>query len=334
MRVVVVGGTGNISTGVVKALLEWGHEVTVYNRGRHRSLLPDGLRHLVGDRKERDAFEETMQAERFDAAIDMICFNAEDAESTVRAFRGVRHLIHTSTVSTFGGPHDSAVITEETPLRPLSPYGVNKVAADEVLMAAHNRGDFPVTILKPAYTWGPGMTIIRQISSTDRKWIDRVRGGRPILVADGGLGFLANCHSDDAGVAYAAALGRSVCFGEAYILTANVHTTGREYQARVAAALGCEVTQVDAPADLLVRAWPENTNQITGGGQWNRFFSIDKIARDIPEFAARITLEEGIPACIEWLEQEGRLEDSREDETEDRIIAAVDAMYARLGVER
>jgi nucleoside-diphosphate-sugar epimerase len=334
MRVVVVGGTGNISTGVVKALLRWGHEVAVYNRGRHRSLLPDGVRHLAGDRKERGAFEAAMQAERFDAAIDMICFTAEDAESTVRAFRGVKHLIHTSTVSTFGGPHESAVINEETPLRPLSPYGVNKVAADEVLMAAHNRGDFPVTILKPAYTWGPGMTIIRQISSTDRRWIDRLRRERPILVADGGLGFLANCHSDDAGVAYAAAVDRPVCFGETYVVAANVHMTGREYQQRVAAALGCTITHVDAPTELLVKAWPENTNQISGGGQWNHFFSIDKLTRDIPEFDAKISLEEGIPACIEWLEQEGRIDDSREDETEDRIIAAVDAMYASLGVKR
>ncbi len=34
MRVIVVGGTGNISTGIVKALLRFGHSVTVFNRGR------------------------------------------------------------------------------------------------------------------------------------------------------------------------------------------------------------------------------------------------------------------------------------------------------------
>jgi nucleoside-diphosphate-sugar epimerase len=44
MRVLVVGGTGNISTGVVKALVQFGHEVTVYNRGKRRGLLPSGVR--------------------------------------------------------------------------------------------------------------------------------------------------------------------------------------------------------------------------------------------------------------------------------------------------
>lgn len=334
MRVVVVGGTGNISTGVVKALLQWGHEVTVFNRGKHRNLLPEGVRYLVGDRKDRPAFEAAMRAERFDAAIDMICYTAEDAESAVRAFQGVRQLVHTSTVSTFGGPHAAAAIDERTPLKPLSPYGTNKVAADEVLMAAHARGDFPVTIFKPAYTWGPGMTIIRQLSSTDRKWLDRVRRGKPILVAAGGLPFLSHSHSDDTGVAYAAAVGRTTCHGETYVVTSHVHMTAWEYHERVAAALGCTVTQVDAPVDFLVKAWPENTNQLAGGSHGNHFFCTDKINRDIPEYRARITLEEGIPACVEWLEQEGRIEDSRLDGTEDRIIAGIDRLYASLGLSR
>src|SRR5437867_1650688 len=137
MRVVVVGGTGNISTGVVKALLQFGHEVTVFNRGLRPGRLPDGVRHIRGDRADRAAFEATMRAERFDAAVDMLCYTAEDAESDRRAFRGVRHLIHTSTVCTFGGPLADLPAYEDTPQRPITAYGRNKQAADDVLLAAH-----------------------------------------------------------------------------------------------------------------------------------------------------------------------------------------------------
>ena len=41
---------------------------------------------MSGDRLERDKFESVMQKERFDAVIDMICFNEADARSTVAAF--------------------------------------------------------------------------------------------------------------------------------------------------------------------------------------------------------------------------------------------------------
>ncbi len=71
MRVVVIGGTGNISTSIVRVLLERGHEVTCFNRGRSGAL-PAGVRQLIGDRYDRESFEQTMQREQFDGAIDML----------------------------------------------------------------------------------------------------------------------------------------------------------------------------------------------------------------------------------------------------------------------
>jgi nucleoside-diphosphate-sugar epimerase len=88
MKIGIVGGTGNISQPIVKLLLEQGHEVVCVNRGETRPIHP-GARLIKVDRKDRVRFEALMQAEKFDAAIDMICFDAADAASSVRAFRGV-----------------------------------------------------------------------------------------------------------------------------------------------------------------------------------------------------------------------------------------------------
>ena len=333
MRVVVVGGTGNISTGVVKALLQFGHEVTVFNRGLRPSRLPNGVRRIVGDRADRAAFEATMQAERFDAALDMICYTADDAESDRRAFRGVRHLIHTSTVCTFGGPLADAPADEGTPQRPITEYGRNKQAADDVFLAAHARGELPVTIFKPAHTWGPGMIVIRQLGF-DRRWLDRVRRGRPILISGDGENLWSYCHSDDAGVAYAAALGRERCLGQVYIVTAPRFTTWREYHERIAAALGHRLTLVEAPADFLIAAWPENTGLLGSQARWNQFYRVDKLRSDVPEFRPRISLEEGIPANVAWMEQAGLIEDAGTDQTEDHLIDGVDRLWRERGLAR
>ena len=88
MKICVVGGTGNISQSIVRLLLVQGHEVSCFNRG-HTTKVSEGARLVQGDRKNREDFEHRMQAEKFDAAIDMLCFNAQDAASSVRAFRGV-----------------------------------------------------------------------------------------------------------------------------------------------------------------------------------------------------------------------------------------------------
>jgi nucleoside-diphosphate-sugar epimerase len=332
VRVVVVGGTGIMSVGIVKALLQAGHEVTVFNRGQRvpPDQLPRGVRFIRGDRKARVEFEATMQRARFDAALDMICYTAEDAESDVRAFRGVQHFIQTSTCATFGGPRELPT-DENSPLLPISDYGRNKVDADKVFMQAHARGDLPVTIFKPHYIWGPGMSICRQISH-EPYWIDRMRRGRPLLVTAEGELFMCHCHSDDAGVAYAAALGRTACQGQTYILTSPRPQTWRRYHEQVAAGLGLKITLVDAPADFLISAWPENTFQLATESRWNCIYRLDKIQRDIPEFQPKVTFADAVAPCVAWMEAHGMVKDSRECDKEDRIIAAVDRLWGSMGL--
>ena len=173
------------------------------------------------------------------------------------------------------------------------------------------------------------MIICRQLSQ-DRRWIDRMRRGMPLLVTAGGELLMHHCHSDDIGIAVAAAVGRSCCLGQTYILTSPHPITWREYHEQVAASLGYQVTLVDAPAELLIKFWPQNTGILTSDSRWNRIFKVDKLLRDIPEFQPKITLEEGMPDCIRWLEAHGILEDARADDTEDRIIASIDRLWEEL----
>ena len=84
MKIGIVGGTGNISTAIVRLLLQRGHAVVCFNRGQ-AGAPPAGARVLRGDRHATAAFEQAMQAEKFDAAIDMLCFNAADAASAPSA---------------------------------------------------------------------------------------------------------------------------------------------------------------------------------------------------------------------------------------------------------
>jgi nucleoside-diphosphate-sugar epimerase len=147
MRVCIVGGSGNISTSMVRAFTAQGHAVTVFNRGaraeqsgeQQRSLRLHGARQITGDRDDPVAFEQTMQRERFDAVVHMICFDRGQAESAVRAFRGVKHFVQCSTVATFDVLACRTLpIDEEAPLQygddPYSygGYGRDKVAADQV----------------------------------------------------------------------------------------------------------------------------------------------------------------------------------------------------------
>ena len=89
MKVLIIGGTGNISTATARTLVARGDEVTLYNRGQRQVDIPGAYKTIIGDRYDHAAFEAQMaQAGTFDCVIDMIGYAPEDVESAVRAFAG------------------------------------------------------------------------------------------------------------------------------------------------------------------------------------------------------------------------------------------------------
>jgi nucleoside-diphosphate-sugar epimerase len=322
MKVCVVGGTGNISTSIVRLLLEVGHEVTVFNRGRSAGL-PAGVRVIQGDRKERAAFEAAMQGERFGAAIDMICFDAEDARSTIRAFHGVQHLIHCSTVCTYGVQSDWLPVTEDHPLRPTTDYGRNKVAADRVFTEAFWREGLPVTIMKPSSTFGPRWPLLRQIAWDDKcLWIDRIRKGKPIVICGDGRALHQWLYVDDAAAAFVFALGRQRCIGQTYNLTKKEFGSWAEYHRTAMRVVGREVDMVGVPLSSLLAAGVPDVGICETVFSHNNVYSPDKLMRDVPEFRPQVSLQELMERVLEAMDRENRVGDSDKEEWEDRLIAA------------
>ena len=48
MKVLIIGGTSNISRGIVAALLNRNYEVVLFNRGQHVDPPPAGIRVIHG----------------------------------------------------------------------------------------------------------------------------------------------------------------------------------------------------------------------------------------------------------------------------------------------
>ena len=145
---------------------------------------------------------------------------------------------------------------------------------------------------------------------------------------------MSHCHADDAGVAYGAAVGRSRCIGQTYLLASPHHMTWREYHDQIADTIGRPVPLVDAPAVLLIEVWPENTRTLAASHRWNHVLRLDKLRRDIPEFRAGTPIAYQLRERIAWATEHGQLREAASDDTEDRIIAAIDRLWATLGASR
>lgn len=320
MKVGIVGGTGNISTPIVRLLLELGHEVVCFNRGE-RGGVPEDARAVIVDRADEAAFEAKVQAEELDAGIDMICFNRQQAESTIRAFRGVGHVVHCSTVCTYGIEYDWLPVSEDHPLRPISDYGRNKVAADHAFLAAHHADGFPVTIIKPSTTYGPKMGALRQIA-WEFSWIDRVRKGKPLVICGDGMTIHQHLHVDDAAPAFVHCLGRETCLGQIYNMVPDGFISWRQHHQLAMKVIGREVELIGVPLDNLRQFEIPAFSLCRDIFAHNGYFANQRVRRDIPEFQPRIDLVDGLAEVIDAMDRDGRIPDSDASDWEDTIIAA------------
>ena len=325
MKICIVGGTGNISQPIVKLLLEKGHEVVLFNRGQ-TTKAPTGVRVITGDRNNREDFEKKMQAEKFDAAIDMICFTAEEAASSVRAFRGVGWFVQTSTVCTYGIQYDYLPVDETHPLRPNTAYGQGKVAVDHVYLEAYHREKFPVVIIKPSTTYGPVQGMLRQIC-WDFSWIDRVKNGKPVIICGDGFAIHQHLHVDDIAHAFVGVIGKEHTIGQTYNAVSRGYYTWLDYHKLANKVLGRDVELIGVPFEDLRRLNVPEIGILEDEFAFNDYYSAEKLFRDVPEFQPQISLEQGMTQVFEVMEREGRIPDSDALTWEDEIIEKYRKLY-------
>jgi len=330
MRILIIGGTGLISTAITRQLLERGDEVTLFNRGQTESRVPAAARQVHGDRRDYPAFVAQMHAlPLFDCVIEMICYTPEDAESLVSAFRGrASHVVFCSTVDVYAKPASRLPITEDEPHVPVSRYGADKSRCEERLLEADRRGDFPVTIIRPAHTYGEGGTLIHTFGWSTT-FLDRLRKGKRVIVHGDGSSLWCACHIDDCARAFVAAACQPRVFGKSYHVTGEEWMTWNRYHECISEAMGWPKPHlVHIPTELLAKVVPERAGTVAENFQYNNIFD-NAAARADLGFRYTVPFVEGARRTVQWLESRGRIEDSDKDPFYDRLLAA----WGRLGAQ-
>jgi nucleoside-diphosphate-sugar epimerase len=318
IKALIIGGTGLISVGIVKHLLARGADITMYNRGQREGIgLPPearGIKQLHGDRNDAAAFAAQFKSARFDVVIDMICFNAEQAELDVRAFGGrCKQFIFCSTVCTYGVKIPDDVLVDETfPQEPISGYGRNKMAAEAVFLQAHEQGRFAATIIRPSNTYGPGGAMIDQLEFNTPAW-DRIERGLPVLIADGGVALWVSTHRDDVGKLFAYAALNEKTYGQAYNATHQRQFTWRQRYRETAEVLGKTALLLSAPADWIVKHDPKRFVLLKEITAYHGAYDSSKARRDVPEFRCEVDYRTGAKQTLDSIRQRGAWRNCADD---------------------
>lgn len=169
-RILVVGGYGFIGRHMVRALLDAGAEVTVLDR--HQGTRTEAAA-ITGDICDEEVLDRAVTPGTDTivhlAGVTSVVESAGDPAGTYRTnvdatahllelarLRGVRAFVFASTNAVVGNV-GGAVITEDAPLRPLSPYGATKAAAEMLLSSYTAAYGITGCALRFSNVYGPGM---------------------------------------------------------------------------------------------------------------------------------------------------------------------------------
>lgn len=322
MNILIIGGTGLISAPITQLLLERGDAVTHYNRGKLDLYpAPRDVKTVHGDRTDYATFEAQMrELGTFDCVMDMVGYLPEDGLSVVRAFAGrTGHFIFCSTVDVYQKPATRYPYTEAEPYGGLNAYSSNKVLIEKTLLNAHAETNFPVTIIRPAYTYGEGRGPVHSLGGKTT-YLDRMRKGKPILVHGDGSSFWTACYRNDVALAFVNAAGRANTIGKTYHTTGEEWMTWNQYHTLVAEALGAPTPQlVHIPTDALARLVPAQSRIVVENFQFSNIFDNGAAQSDLG-FAYTVTWKEGAGRMIRWLDEHARIENSDEQTFEDQLI--------------
>lgn len=334
MRILIIGGTGNIGTGITQQLLAKGDDdLTLFIRGPER--IP-GVATVTGDRADFADFEKKVaQLGTFDAVIDMACFEPDEARCDVRCFRGrTRQFIFCSTVDTFTKPARRYPIAESDEQKPSAafPYAYKKKICENIFTDAAGRGSFALTIIRPAATYHDAGYPLPLLGS-GAQLLKRIREHRPDIVLGDGSSFWVSCHRDDTARAFVNACGNERTFGRSYNAAGDEVITWEAYFQTVADVLGAgTVDFVHIPTDLLTRLAPKSAGWCGANFQYNNIFDNTAAKQDLG-FRYTVSWEEGARRMVEYHESRGDIDAAGENSLYDRIVGRFRSAENELAAE-
>ena len=293
MKVLFIGGTGEISTACVWRSVEAGHDVAVFNRGRRAEELPGQVRRIVGDMADDAAYRD-LGKEHFDVVCQFLAYEMPTVERDVDVFGGrCGQYVFISTASAYQKPPTRVVITEDVPLaNPFWTYSQKKADMEAFLLRQHEAGRLPVTIVRPSHTHRtrfPG-----GIAGGD-EWAWRMLNGKPIIVHGDGTSLWTLTYSTDFAVPFVGLFGKEAALGEAFHITRHMEAyPWDQIFTEMGRALGVEPKLVHVPTDTIVRYRPEWAGPLLGDKTWSVLFDNSKVMGVAGQFSCEVSLREGM----------------------------------------
>jgi nucleoside-diphosphate-sugar epimerase len=299
LKVLFIGGTGEISAACSRRAVEQGIDLYVLNRGTTSIRpLPADVRFLEADVRDSSAVRTAIGGHEFDCVANFLAFDPDHVEADLESFAGrTGQYVFVSSASAYQKPVGRLPILESTPLRnPIWPYSQAKIACEELLVSAYREHGFPATIVRPSHTYD------RTQVPCEGGWtvIDRMRRGHEIVVHGDGTSLWTVTHSSDFAKGFVGLLGHPQAIGDSFHITSDEVLTWNQIHEILAAAAGTTARIVHVPSDAILSADERWGRSLLGDKAHSVIFDNTKLRSLVPDFTATTPFFRGAREIVDW----------------------------------
>ena len=335
MKALFIGGTGQISSAIVRRLAAdplW--EVWLLNRGNRTDRVPEGVHQIIADVNDETDVAKKIKDLYFDSVCEFIGFTVKDVERDYRLFKDkTRQYIYTSSASAYHKPAAGYLITEGTALaNPHWQYSRDKIACEDFLMKKYREEGFPVTIVRPSHTYDE-RHIPLGVHGKKGFWqvIRRMLDGKPVIIQGDGTSLWTLTFNTDFAIGYTGLMGNRHAIGEAFQITGDETLTWNQIYATIADALGVELKAYHVSSEFLSAVGDpmdyDFEGSLIGDKAVSVVFDNSKLKQAVPDMCTNVPYQRGVRIALDYIlahPEECQISDPEFDQWCDDVIDALE----------
>lgn len=325
MKVLLIGGTGVLSSAVAKEALKKGIHVTMINRGRRLSVLPENVSLIKADKNDTAFIEKQLIGKKFDAIIDFLCYSKVEVARSFNLYSQFTNQYFFISSCAVYNPSADSICTEDAPkVRKVWQYSVHKFECEQLLVRLAEQKGVNYTIVRPSVTYDNTRIPYGISPRYGYHWTlaARIIAGKPIIKWNDGNNYCNMLRVEDFAVGLIGLVGNPLALNEAFNICGDEAPTYNDVLDVMSEYLGLPVKTVDLSPETYAAEIPARAGELLGGRSVSSYAANEKIKHAVPEFKQTISIREGIKMTLDAYKTQAyqRGIDWKFDGETDRII--------------
>ena len=322
-KVLLIGGTGVLSTDIREYSIKKGYDVYILNRGHNK--VETKAKNIIADIRKKEETKKIIQDYSFDVVFDFLSFDVNQLSNTLEIIKGkCKQFVFISSATAYRKTDKGEKIKEDYELVNEDwEYADNKIKCENYLRDNYKRFVQEYTIIRPYVTYSD-TRIPFAIIPSNKQWslVYRILNNKPIVLWDNGKAMCTLTSSKDFAVGAVGLINNEKAYNNDFHITTDYILTWKEALTDIGKATNKDVIVASIPTDFIVKIMPEYKGVLYGDKNRNREFCNDKIKDAVPEFNAKIKFEDGIKETIKNYESNENMQriDFEWDARIDRMI--------------